>query len=360
MPKVVIYGAGRLGVCVARLLAGDGRTEVHLVDASEDALEAASVDVPKTALANRRSLDLKDSHSFGALLSEGDIIVAAGADYECLPLATVAVRNKCHYLDFNESASSAGSIFELEGNGFSALIPACGFSPGLQAALIADFTTGIGDGFDLRVYAGVIPKNKANQLGYGLVTNVEGLLREYLSKVLIKENGTWREIEPLSLKETITIGGEPFEAFTTGGTTNELPRAVAERAYNYTYRTLRYPGHLDYIQFLLEDLKLSEQPYSLSRLLRNGLSPVENDQAILHLSVSTVARRYGDESRQRTWRIDGRRSEGGVLYQIAARHAAAMIDLIESGVLAGRGPIRQEDIDASLVLSNPRIQALFK
>lgn len=360
MPKVVVYGAGRLGVCVASLLAGDGRAEVHLVDASEDALEAASVDVPKTALANRRSLDLKDSHSFGALLSEGDIIVAAGADYECLPLATVAVRNRCHYLDFNESASSAGSILELEGNGVSALIPSCGFSPGLQAALIADFTAGISDTFDLRVYAGVIPKEKANRLGYGLVTSVEGLLHEYLSKVLIKENGIWREIEPLSLKETITIEGEPFEAFTTGGTTNELPRAVAERVYNYTYRTLRYPGHLDYIQFLLEDLKLSEQPYRLSRLLRNGLSRIENDQAILHLSASTVTRRYGDETRQRTWRIEGRCGEGGVLYQIAARHAAAMIDLIESGVLAGRGPIRQEDIDASLILSNHQIQALFK
>ena len=56
----------------------------------------------------------------------------------------------------------------------------------------------------------------------------------------------------------------------------------------------------------------------------------------------------------------GRHGEGGVLYKIAARHAAAMIDLIESGVLAGRGPIRQEDIDASLILSNPKIQALFK
>jgi saccharopine dehydrogenase-like NADP-dependent oxidoreductase len=359
MPKIVVYGAGRLGVCVASLLAGDGRAQVHLVDASEDALEEASVDVPKIALANRRSLDLKDSHSFDTLLSEGDIIVAAGADYECLPLASVALRNRCYYLDFNESASSAGSILKLEGNGISALIPSCGFSPGLQAALIADFTAGIKESFDLNVYAGVIPKEKTNRLGYGLVTNVEGLLQEYLSKALIKESGIWRVTEPLSLKETIAIEGEVFEAFTTGGTTNGLPHAVAERVYNYTYRTLRYPGHLDYIKFLLEDLKLNEQPYSLSRLLRNGLSPIEHDQAILHLSATTIARRYGDETRQRTWRIEGRRDEGGVLYEIAARHAAAMIDLIESGVLAGRGPLRQEDIDPSLILSSPQIRSLF-
>jgi saccharopine dehydrogenase-like NADP-dependent oxidoreductase len=160
-------------------------------------------------------------------------------------------------------------------------------------------------------------------------------LQEYLGKALIKQNGAWHEIEPLTLEEAIVIDGEPFEAFITGGTTNELPHGAAQRVRSYAYRTLRYPGHLDYIRFLLEDLKLSARRDMLSNLLRNGLPVIETDQAIIHLSATALTGRYGKESRQRTWRIEGR-GPGGVLYDIAARHAAAIVDLIETGILGPR------------------------
>jgi saccharopine dehydrogenase-like NADP-dependent oxidoreductase len=351
MSRIAVYGAGRLGGRLVSLLSGQGRKDVYLLDASEDALDAAVDSVPQVVLKGSRTLD--------AFLAEGDIVVAASGGDQCLPLAVAALRNRCHYIDFNESPSTANSILKLEGNGISTLVPSCGFSPGLQAALISDFASEISGPFDLNVYAGVIPRQRVNRLGYGLVMNIDGLLQEYLGKALIKQNGAWQEIEPLTLEETIVIDGEGFEAFVTGGTTNELPRGVAERVRSYAYRTLRYPGHLDYIRFLLEDLKLRGRRDLLSNLLRNGLPVIETDQAIIHLSAMALAGKYGKESRHRTWRVEGH-GDGGVLYDIAAKHGAAIIELMETGVLAGRGPVRQEDLDPSLILSNPQIRMLFE
>jgi saccharopine dehydrogenase-like NADP-dependent oxidoreductase len=351
MIRAVIYGAGRLGKHLAQLLVADATHQVVLLDQSEEALDAACANVSKVVVAGISNLN--------SILKSGDVLVATAASDECLPLASAALRNRCHYLDFHESISTAKAILELEPNGTSTLIPSCGFSPGLLSALIADFAAPLKGTFDLYVYTGVLPTTKSNRLGYGLVANVEGLLEEYLGTAAIKQDGEWRQIEALSLEETIVVDGERLEAFVTGGTTNELPHSVAEKVNNYAYRTLRYPGHLDYIHFLLDDLKLRKRRDRLSSLLRNGLPGVEHDQVIIHLNATAFSSSRRDDFR-RTWRISGSRSEGGVLYDIAARHGAAVIDLLADGHLDCRGSMRQEDIDPGLILSNPHVRVLFE
>ncbi len=351
MAKIVISGAGRLGTRVANVLAGEGRGDVHLIDAAEDALFSSSAAVSKTVI--------DGSSGLANFLAEGDTLVNAGRPEQGTAMASLALQKRCHYLDFDESQTNVEAIRALQPNGVSTLLPACGFSPGLQSALIADFADGVTGAFDLDVYVGIIPTTKANRLGFGMVMNIDGLLQEYRSKAKIKRDGNWIEVEPLTELEDIVILGQKLEAFVTGGSTNELPNKVADRIRNYAYRTLRYPGHLDYIRFLIDDLQLGSRSYMLSNLLMNGLPTVATDQAIIHLVARLVTGRYGEETRQRTWRVAGRSEDGGILYDIAARHSAAILGLLETGDLAGRGPIRQDDVDASMILATPQLRGLF-
>lgn len=352
MAKIVISGAGRLGTRVASVLAEEGRGEVYLIDAAEDALVSSSAEVPKVVI--------DGSSALASFLDEGDILVNAGLPRQDAALAALALQKRCHYLDFDESQENVETIRALKPNGISTLLPACGFSPGLQSALIADFTSGLTEEFDLDVYVGIIPTTKTNRLGFGMVMNIDGLLQEYGSKAKIKRDGAWIEVEPLSQLEEVVIQGEKLEAFLTGGSTNELPSQIAGRVRNYAYRTLRYPGHLDYMQFLIDDLQLGSRRYMLSNLLMNGLPAVVSDHAIIHLVAHLAAGPYGQETRQRTWRVAGGGKDGGVLYEIAARHSAAIIGLLDDGRLAGRGAIRQEDVDTSMVLATPQLRSLFE
>jgi Trk K+ transport system NAD-binding subunit len=85
MPRIAVHGAGRLGARVVSLLSGQRRLDVYLLDASEDALEAAGDNVPQVVL--------RGNHSLDAFLTEGDIVVAASGSDQCFPLATAALRN---------------------------------------------------------------------------------------------------------------------------------------------------------------------------------------------------------------------------------------------------------------------------
>lgn len=342
---------------VSRLLAADAAHEVVLADASEDALDQSAASVEKVIA------DPSRPDTIDRVLSGFDVAIAAGASHTCLPLAKAALRRGCHYLDFNESAASAREILALPPSEVCALIPGCGLSPGLLSALISDFVGDLQGDLDLSVYVGALPRQKLNRLGYGLIMSIDGLLKEYFDPASIKVDGEWRTVDPLTLEERITIGGVPYEAFTTGGIANELPTAVGSRVRNYVYRTLRFPGHLEFMRLLLDDLKLRQRRDMLGNLLRNGLPTVEDDQVILRIVARVDGNGRCEEEHGKTWTITRLEGQGenrpGVLYEIAARHAAAIVDLVTTGALAGHGNIHQQDIPARMLLANRHLKGMF-
>src|SRR5690606_11241892 len=83
--------------------------------------------------------------------------------------------------------------------------------------------------------------------------------------------------------EELELAGERFEAFTTAGSLDGLMKHFAGRIARLDFKTLRYPGHLDYMQFLLDDLGLAARLDQLRSLLMNGLPTVEEDRVIISM-----------------------------------------------------------------------------
>src|SRR5690606_24884428 len=85
------------------------------------------------------------------------------------------------------------------------------------------------------------------------------------------------------------------EAFLTAGSVDALVDLVRPRVRNLVFRTIRYSGHLDYMQFLLDDLGLRARRDLLATVLRNGLPDSEPDAVVIYVGA--------------TGTHDGRRSE---------------------------------------------------
>ena len=304
--KVAIFGAGRVGLCLADLLAGSGDYNVTLADCTEEALSAASA-AGHAAV----HVDVSRGEEIGRVLAGTDVVVAAVPDRLAPRLAGAAADAGLHYLDFSEASEQTQAAAERAAPD-RAFLPGCGISPGIVDSIACGLAARLDPGYDLDVRVGAIPASRTNRLGYGLIWNLDGL----------------------SGREEFTFDGETYEAFLTAGSIEGLASLVAPHARNLVFRTIRYPGHLDYMLLLLDDLGLRARRDLLGTVLRNGL-PAGGADVVL-IEIRATGRRGGEAAEEHfAMRIapPAGTSGNGALAVASAAHAAALIDLLRAGAL---------------------------
>lgn len=343
--RVVIFGAGRVGLCLADLLARDW--DVTLADCTEEALSSAAAAGHATAHADVARVD-----DVGRLLAGTDLVVAAVPDRLAARLARAAAGPGLHYLDFSDPCGETRAAGAQAAPG-RAFLPGCGISPGLADSVAHGLAARLDPGSDLDVRVGAIPASRTNRLGYGLVWNLDGLLAEYTRPCAAIVEGERVFLPPLSGLEPFTFEGKPYEAFLTAGSIGGLAALVAPRVRNLVFRTIRHPGHLDYMLLLLDDLGLRSRRDLLGTVLRNGLPAGGADMVLIDVRVA--GRRGGLPAQERfATRLAPQAgvSAHGALAEASAAHAAVLVDRLRAGALEGRqlrvpALVAHEDILAS-------------
>jgi saccharopine dehydrogenase-like NADP-dependent oxidoreductase len=329
--NVAIFGAGRVGLCLADLLAGSGDYQVTLADCTEEALAAAGAAGHATAHA-----DVTRGEEIGRVIAGSDLVVAAVPDRLAPRLADAAADAGLHYLDFSE-ASDRTAAAAARAAPDRAFLPGCGISPGLVDSIAHGLASRLDPGYDLDIKVGAIPASRTNRLGYGLIWNLDGLLAEYTQPCAAIVDGARVTLPPLTGREEWSFEGVAYEAFLTAGSIGGLASLVAPHARNLAFRTIRYPGHLDYMLLLLDDLGLRSRRDLLGTVLRNGLPSGGAD--IVLLEVEAVGSRAGQPAEERfAMRLapPAGGAEHGALAVASAAHAAALIDLLRAGTLRGQ------------------------
>lgn len=119
---------------------------------------------------------------------------------------------------------------------------------------------------DLHMGVGGLPMNwqphDPRALNYVLTWSIDGLLNEYTDDCQILSNGVIQNAAALSMYEPLTIELTEYEWFlTSGGASHTLFSAQRKGVNNCTYRTIRYRGHkemLDHILQIYDRDKLAE------------------------------------------------------------------------------------------------------
>lgn len=180
----------------------------------------------------------------------------------------------------------------------SVVIRACGLAPGIVSSFVTHYCNEYGqDLIGIKAFCGGIPKFPRYPLGYIRVFNESGVIKEYSGLAHEVNDGEPVNVPTLSDMEHVFVPslGILEADVTSGGISTTADNLDVEY---FSYKTLRYPGHYQY----MKDNVLS-QP-NPENVLSGIIAPVSSDNPdiiVLHLEVETVE---GIETLEYFWEYD--------------------------------------------------------
>ena len=260
--KVGIVGSGNIGWALKQLLKED--YDIKQGDIT-DGFDAGDIKQVKTFL-----LGL-------------DAVISAGPFAVNKNIAQIAAEESIGYFDLTEDVETTEYIRNLESE--SILMPQCGLAPGA----INICASGMMEEFDsvneVLMRVGALPRFTTNEMSYYLSWSTNGLINEYCNEADAIYEGKAVKLMPLEGAEKLVIEGESFEAFNTSGGCATMCETYADKVENLTYKTIRYPGHLNHMKFLFNDLHLKKNKDILEKLFDKEVPRTKNDVIIFFVKV---------------------------------------------------------------------------
>ncbi len=272
MNRYAVFGLGRMGECILYDLLHNDDCKVLGLEFSEIKLSEIADRYHEFINNGRLSLELMDVDALSEeQISEylTEIDVAFGAiDYSYnFKLARSCIKAITSYLDLGgnpEMVKKQRELHKLAEETNITVIPDCGLAPGMADILAKIKIDEIGDVDECQIRVGGLPQDPKTILKYQQVFSIRGLTNEYLEDAVVLRDGKITTVPSLTEVETLTFP-EPygeFEAFQTAGGTSSLPEIYEGKIRELNYKTIRYPGHVQFFQFLKEFNLLSSDHVS--------------------------------------------------------------------------------------------------
>ena len=342
MKKVVVLGLGKVGGLAALLLKEVGFDVIgfdQTVKASAFPFETFSA-------------DLSSPDNLATRLKGSDAVLS------CLPyhlntmVATTAHAAGMHYFDLTEDVATTKSIMELAKTSKGVMAPQCGLAPGFVGIVGADLISQFDECRSCRMRVGALPQNPTGLMGYSFNWSPEGVVNEYLNDCEVLEDGEIKWVSPMEWKEKLYIDGVELEAFTTSGGLGTMCETYLGKVPNIDYKTMRYPGHMDQMNFFFHELLMRERRQQAGEILINAKPPVDDDIVYVHVSAEGLIE--GKLQRKEFVRGYKPLELAGTLRTAIAwttsSSVVAVIEMVFDGTLPGSGFLKQEDIPLSTFL----------
>ena len=342
--KVIVLGAGLVGVPMAVDLARDSEFEVSIADVSRRALSRCD---RQPAIKTIQS-DLSLPGEVKSLVAGFDMVVSAVPGFMGFQtLKSILEAGK----DVVDIAFCPEDPFELDGlakaKGVTAIVD-CGVAPGMSNVLVGHADALLDRTDQIAIYVGGLPEVREWPYEYKAPFSPIDVIEEYVRPARMVENGRLVVRPALSEPELIDVPGVgTLEAFNTDGlrtlvTTMNVP--------NMKEKTMRYPGHIEKMRLLRETGFFSQEeievrgarirPIDLtSRLLfaKWEYAPGERDVTAMQITVEGV--RSEQRLRYRYDLVDRYDAASGTSSMARATgYAATMtVRLVANGMYSRKG-----------------------
>ncbi|MBD7908700.1 saccharopine dehydrogenase family protein [Sporosarcina gallistercoris] len=283
--KVVVLGAGLMGKEAVRdLVKSDGVTAVYLAD--QDVRKAENF--ADELLSDKLSilvLDARNELQLSEVIALGDVVINALFYTFNEQVAKLAIEAGVHCVDLGGHIGGAtDAVLQMKEQAEArnvTVIPDLGVAPGMINIL-----TGLGaDKLDkvesIRLFVGGVPVNPDPPLNYNIVFSLEGVFDHYTDTSRVIRGGEILELPSLSEIETVHFDefGD-MEAFHTSGGTSTLIESFPD-VQTLEYKTLRYPGHAEKFQLLVDlgllsresTIQVDGKPLRVRDVMREHLTP---------------------------------------------------------------------------------------
>ena len=347
--RILLLGAGKIGAAIAELLCGSGDYDLLVADREEDLLNS----IPRDDI-TRAVADVEDAAALAPLMKDRDAVVSALPYYLNVTVATLAREHGLHYFDLTEDVETTRAVKEIASGAKTAFMPQCGLAPGFISVTAYDLAKKFEMLETVRMRVGALPQYPTNALNYNLTWSTDGLINEYCNPCEAIHEG--KNIEVLALQgiEQFSLDGITYEAFNTSGGLGTLCETLNGEVRELNYKTVRYPGHCDYMQMLVNDLRLGERR-ALFRNVLEAAIPVTLQDVVLVFTTVTGAREGRLTQESYANKIYSREINGKLWSAIQITTASGIctaVDLMREGKLPDTGFVRQEDITLSDFLEN--------
>lgn len=353
--SIVVLGLGGVGSLVATMLRDLGAS-VRSLDIRENPNAPEGIE--------QLTGDVSDPDAMKAALSGQDAVISCLPYQQTLTGAQTAHALGMHYFDPTEDVRTTKEIRKLASTASHVMIPQNGLAPGFIGILGSELASR----FDsqglrhIRLRVGALPQNPIGQLGYAGNWSLHGLVHEYIADCEAIIHGQAGTIPALRRREIIRIFGSEYEAFTTSGGLGTMTETFAGRVETLNYKSIRYPGHLDGMRMLLEELRFRNNPDALVELLSDALPPDDQDRVLVHASVQGPK-----NGRMQTQEIVADYQPMVIAGKLrtaitwtTAASIVAVVELVAEKKLPQQGFVKQEEIPLDLFLktSTGRLYAI--
>jgi saccharopine dehydrogenase-like NADP-dependent oxidoreductase len=291
-----------------------------------------------------------------------EALASAEAVLTCLPyflnkgVAEIAHSLGLHYFDLTEDVPTTKAILKLSETSRGLMAPQCGLAPGFVGIVGAHLIGHFKQCRSCRMRVGALPQHPTGLMGYSFNWSPEGVVNEYLNDCEVLEHGEIKWVSPMEWVERIFIGGIELEAFTTSGGLGTMCDTYHGRVPNIDYKTMRYPGHVQLMNFFFHELLMRDRREEAGEILVHAKPPVDDDVVYIHVSAEGEMdgrlQRHEFVRALKPLEIAGKQRTA--IAWTTASSVAAVIELVRDGALPDSGFLRQEDIplDAFLKTQN--------
>ncbi len=339
--KIAVLGLGKVGTLAAKLL--------HEAGFSVTGYDIRPRDLPFAV----KDTDLTSPAALAAEFADVEAVLS------CLPyhlntvIAQAAHAAGIHYFDLTEDVPTTKAIIEMSKTAKGLMAPQCGLAPGFIGIVGAAYIAKFDKCRSVRMRVGALPQHPTGGLGYAFNWSPAGVVNEYLNDCEVIEEGVQKWVSPMEWKERIFIDGLELEAFTTSGGLGTMCETYLGKVDNIDYKTMRYPGHMDLMNFFFHELLMREDREKAGEILVNAKPPVNDDVVYIHVAAEGLI----DGRLRREEFVRGYKPievAGGPQTAIAwttAGSVVAIIEMVRSGALPDRGFLKQEEISLEAFLA---------
>jgi len=243
MKKITILGAGMVGSAIAIDLAK--QYDITVADVNKNNL----IELSKKHSIKMQIIDLSIKENILKLIRDCDLVVGAMPGFMGFETVKTVIEAGKNIVDISFFPEDAFKLDELaKGKDVIAVVD-CGVAPGMSNAILGHHNANM-EVETFECYVGGLPFKRTWPFQYKAPFSPDDVIEEYIRPARFMENG--KVVIKLALSEPELIEFDEIGTLKTFNTDGLRSLLKTMKIPNMKEKTMRYPGHIDYIKMLRE------------------------------------------------------------------------------------------------------------
>ncbi len=372
--KIIVCGSGGIGRAVGLILADNKDLNIELfmgdlyMESAQSACDWIHEGLQREGVATSFQMPKEGaSDEMIEIFKNGEVVLDCLPGSEAPRIARLCRDHALHYANLTEYVQETNDVMEIAKGADTGFVLQTGLAPGFINVLAnhlfqqfcEDNSVEKVDKITMKV--GALTRHAVAPHFYGFTWSPIGVATEYVKDAIAVRDYKITNIRALSEKETIIIDNITYEDNLTSGGAADLPEALAGKVKDLDYKTLRYPGHYDWVANILEAIPEWDNKIEVleNKMLRD-IPSVEDDVVIVYSCVTGKDKNGVLKSIEKSYTVNPMKVGTQTLRAIQSTTAAPLAECARI-LLTGRwkGVVLQSQLNTTEFLNGPIVSAVY-